>query len=84
MDENSIPEELMEEECYMSGGEGTSAGLCTNRSYNWHPQFDTLCVGSDVEDEDLDEPANLSGMGSIDPFDFVYSNLPESTHIPTI
>ena len=38
-----------------------------------------LC--SDASDEELDESANLSGMGSIDPFDFVYSNLPDSKHI---
>ena len=38
-------------------------------------------LGSDASDEELDESANLSGMGSIDHFDFVYSNLPDSTHI---
>ena len=40
----------------------------------------TFFVGSDA-DEDLDEPATLSGRDIIDPFDFVYSNLPRSTHV---
>jgi hypothetical protein len=34
-------------------------------------------VGSDTDDMDNDS----SDIGSTDPFDFVYSNLPESTHI---
>lgn len=39
-----------------------------------------MYVGCDANDVDLDEPADLSGVGPIDPFDFVYSNLPE-THV---
>jgi hypothetical protein len=38
-------------------------------------------VGSDADDMDYDEMSDSSDMGSIDPFDFVYSNLLESTHI---
>jgi hypothetical protein len=38
-------------------------------------------VGSNADDMDYDEMSDSSDMGSIDPFDFVYSNLPESTHI---
>src|SRR6266542_3540713 len=38
-------------------------------------------VGSDIDDVDLDEPADSSGASSIDPFDFVYSNLSDNTHI---
>src|SRR5664279_363482 len=38
-------------------------------------------VGSDVDGMDLDQPTGSSDAGSIDPFDFVYSNLPDSTHI---
>ena len=38
-------------------------------------------VGSDDDDMDLDEPEDSSGAGVVDPFDFVYSSLPDSTHI---
>jgi hypothetical protein len=38
-------------------------------------------VGYDVDDMDLDTPTKSSSAESIDPFDFVYSNLPNSTHI---
>uniref|UniRef100_A0A453NYG9 Uncharacterized protein n=1 Tax=Aegilops tauschii subsp. strangulata TaxID=200361 RepID=A0A453NYG9_AEGTS len=38
---------------------------------------------SDTDSTDLDEPVESSNTGSIDldPFDYVYSNIPDSTHI---
>ena len=40
-----------------------------------------MIVGFAVDDADLDDLTNSSGVDSIDPFDFVYSNLPDSTHV---
>lgn len=40
-----------------------------------------MLVGTDVDDVDFDDPIESSAAGSINPFDFVYSNLPDSTHI---
>ena len=38
-------------------------------------------IGFDADDMDIDTPTDTSSVESIDPFDFVYSNLPKSTHI---
>jgi len=38
-------------------------------------------VGFDADDMDLDTTVGSSSHESIDPSDFVYSNLPDSTHI---
>ena len=42
-----------------------------------------MLAASDTDSTDLDEPVESSNMGSIDldPFDYVYSNIPNSTHI---
>ena len=55
--------------------------------YDVHPivicYISTMLPGSDKDSVDLDEPEDSSRTGSInlDPFDYVYLNLPESTHI---
>ena len=38
-------------------------------------------AGFNGEDVDLDTSIDSSNAGAINPFDFVYSNLPDSTHI---
>jgi hypothetical protein len=38
-------------------------------------------IGSDTDDMDIETPIDPSAAESIDPFDFVYSNIPNSTHI---
>lgn len=42
-----------------------------------------MLAASDTDSSDLDEPVESSNTGSInlDPFDYVYSNIPDSTHI---
>ena len=40
-----------------------------------------LHVGFDADDMDNDTSMGAFNEGSIDPFDFVYSNLPDNTHI---
>ena len=42
-----------------------------------------MLAASDTDSTDLDEPVESSNTGSIDldPFDYVYSNIPDSTHI---
>jgi hypothetical protein len=40
-----------------------------------------ICVGSDADDVEPDEPTGLFGTDDTDPFDFVYSNLPKNTNI---
>ena len=42
-----------------------------------------MLAASDTDSTDLDEPEESSNTGSIelDPFDYVYSNIPDSTHI---
>src|SRR4051812_34651731 len=55
--------------------------------YDVHPvltcYISTIFAGSDKDSVDLDEPADSSRTGyiNLDPFDYVYSNLPDSTHI---
>jgi hypothetical protein len=38
-------------------------------------------IGFDADDMDLDTPTDPSAEESIDPFDCVYSNIPNSMHI---
>ena len=41
-----------------------------------------IAPGSDVDSMDEDEdPVNVDATIGLDPFDYVYSNLPDSTHI---
>ena len=53
--------------------------LRVNMNILWH--ITMQIVGSDDDVEDRDEPTDFSSMDSVDPFDFVYSNLPDSTYI---
>jgi hypothetical protein len=53
--------------------------LCTPQKYEH--SLCTICVGSDANDVEPDEPTGLSVADDIDPFDFVYSNLLENTNI---
>ncbi|KAK1669330.1 hypothetical protein QYE76_057489 [Lolium multiflorum] len=85
MDDSTIPDNLMEE-CYMCTHEGTYASLSISppRYMSEYEHIDMTIyayVGYDVDDMELDTPTDLFGAESIDPFDFVYSNLPKGTHI---
>ena len=43
--------------------------------------YASMYVGFDADEVDMDTHTDSSDEGSIDPFDFVYSNLPDNTHI---
>uniref|UniRef100_A0A452YMX3 Helitron helicase-like domain-containing protein n=1 Tax=Aegilops tauschii subsp. strangulata TaxID=200361 RepID=A0A452YMX3_AEGTS len=55
--------------------------------YDVHPivtcYISTMRAASNTDSTDLDEPVESSNTGPIDldPFDYVYSNIPDSTHI---
>ena len=64
----------------MYAREGTYASLSIHLSImSQYDHIDVILhVGFDVDDMDVNTSTDSSDDGSIDPFDFVYSNYPDS------